>query len=199
MDGTARVLVVWLAVGLLALGCGADEEEPMTETPAEQVAQLAAERLDVSAGAIEVGPPTELDGSGCQLFTARDAEAPGAVPEHYVVLADGTVVEGPNTASAVMVLNACFADVGSVPSADAVAELVVRLADPPGPMAVLSSGWARDRLAEQGVDDVPPTLIEGDDGYTVTFLAEDLELDVVSRVTATRSDDGTLRLSFEEL
>ena len=201
MGGTVgwRLVVFAAAAAAVLAACGGDEEEAVTETPTERVAERAAERLDISADAVEVGPSSELDDSGCLLFTARDPQALDTVPDSYAVLTDGTVLVGPSDALVVDVLTTCFAAVDSVPSADAVAELVVRLADTPGPMQVLTSGWARDRLAELGLADEPPTLAETDDGYTVTFLAEDLEFDVVTRVVATRSTEGTVRISYEEL
>lgn len=202
MAGTVRwsVVVVVAAAATLAACVGDDEEEvAVIETPTERVAEVAAERLDIAADAVEVVPSTELDDSGCLLFTARDPQALDGVSDHYAVLADGTVLVGPSTAAVVQVLDQCYAATGAVPSGSTMAELVVRLADTPGPMQVLSSGWARDRLAELGLADEPPMLAETDDGYSVTFLAEDLEFDVVTRVVATRSDEGTVRIAYEEL
>lgn len=200
-----------LAAVLLAAGCSSDgtdgaegaessaattQEGGAMGVSTEDVAARAAEVLDVPRDRVVVDPSSEL-APACRIHTAWDEESLDPYPLALAELPDGTLVDDRAEGAAEAVLRACWLDPGETPDPASAAEAIVRFGDLPGPLAVAAPEPARRRLGELGLDYEDPTLTDGDDGTTLRFFAENLELGDLLLVTARWTPDGALTLDNE--
>lgn len=169
----------------------------MSRPSTEPIAERAAADLGLARDGVELRPGQELAGSTCVVHPVVEVAALDAQPEHYVQLGDGTIVGGRAAGVAEAVLDHCFGD--GLPTAVAVADVVLTFTTTPGPIQILGAGWARRSLEAAGIENRPPTLVESDDGWVVTFLTQDLESATVGRATVSRTDGGPLRVGIEDI
>jgi hypothetical protein len=191
-----------MVIAATAGGCSSGGDEPMNiDTAREVVAAAAADDFDIPADQVDVSPAQPIGSGQCYLVAARDPESLDPHRRHYAVLADGTLVAGQQTPEpATVVLDACTEGEGAEPlPADELARLIIGLEQTPGPLALLESPWARRKLAELGVDDMPPSVEVNGSIATYTFLAEDLEVDAITRVTALRAVGQPLVITYDDL
>lgn len=215
-SGTARsttVRAIVVAAALMAGGCGSDgsdgtdgsngssegtREDGAVELSTEDVAARAAEILDVPTDRVVVDPPLGLT-PACRIHAAWSADSLDPHPLSLAELPDGSLVDDRTDGAAEVVLRACYLDGGITPDPASAAAVITRLGAVGGPVVVADPGPARRRLGELGIDWEEPSLTEGDDGSTIRFYAENLELGRLLRVTARLATDGTLTVEAERL
>ena len=187
-------------------GPAGEEADDMTDADADSPAEEVRHRAAASRGAepdrIQLDGPVAIGRPGCALYAAWDLDSTNPHPNQYAVLADGSVVEGlAEEDAARRALDDCFVDAGREPTAEEVAEVVVRLADAPGPVGLLDPEVGSRRLAPLGLDYRPPSVTGSvaDGDYAVSYFARDLETGELLEATVTRAPDGALEVDYRPL